>query len=267
MRLLAITDLRGATERMEQVTRLVQEHGINAIVFSGNIIGEDVRTEAFRRAATKEEAPEMDIATLRALEDAAGAAYEEFFYKIGKLGVPVFVVPGYLDAPKRLYLQAALNHEIVQPNVYMVHQSFALPLQGQNLVVAGFGGGISDDYREDRFVHVYPAWEAEFALDYLRNFEQELILVFHTPPVKGTLGKEGSANVGHSMIDHLIKTYRPVLAFCGNSRDGQGTAEIGTTLVIHPGLLQEGKYAIVDTRTKDVSFGQLPALESKELVR
>lgn len=257
MRLLAITDLRGATDRLAQLRDLVASERIDGVVFCGNIVGEDARVEAFREAEAAQKAPAMEQRALHELEDAAVKAYEAFFDEMGLLKVPVWVVPGYLDAPERLYLQAALNHEVVAPNVDMIHRSFS-PYPRENLVFAGFGGGISDDLRENRFVLVYPEWEARFAFEFLRHLEQEPVLVFHTPPRHGDLGLERGKHIGRDVVDDLIKTYRPRLAFCGNALDGQGVTMIGTTKVIHPGPLAKGHYALVDTRTLDVEFGKLP---------
>ncbi len=260
MRILAITDLRGATERVPQIVELAREKNVDAVIFCGNIVGEDARTEAFRKADAAGKAPEMEQAALDALEEAAVHAYEAFFDEMGKLDVPVMVVPGHLDAPERLYFQAALNHEVVAPNIDMIHHSF-VPLPSENLVVAGFGGGLSEDLRENRFVLVYPDWEAEFAFEFLRHIEHEPILVFHTPPRRENLDLENGQHIGRHVIEEIIKTYRPRFAFCGSALDGQGTAMIGTTLVVNPGPLARGHYALVNTRTKEITFGRLPEPE------
>ncbi len=253
MKVLALSDLRGSTERVPQVVELVRRKDLNAIVFCGNIIEEDERAQAYRGDVKLE--PEV----LEGLEKKAVEAYEAFYDELGELDVPVFVVPGLLDAPKRLYYQATLNHEVVAPNIYMVHRSFALPLQRRNLVVAGFGGGISDDPHlwELDMVQLYPSWLLEFGLDYLRHFEQDPMLVFHIPPTHGNLDLHNGERIGHRIIDHVIKTYRPRYAFVGAARDGQGTTTIGSTLVINPGWLKDGKYATLDIRSDEVEFGQL----------
>ena len=262
MRILAISDLRGATEYLPLVTEVAEREHVGAVVFSGNIIDEDERIRAY------EESTQVEPGLLDELEQRAVEAYEAFFDEMGGLDIPVFVVPGRLDAPKRLYYQAAMNHEIVAPNIYMVHRSFALPLQGWNLVVAGFGGGLSDDPRgwEHDLAQVYPAWLPEFALDYVRHFEQETMLLFHTPPKHGGLDRHNGQHIGHPMIDHVIKTYHPRFAFVGAARDGQGSATIAATLVVNPGWLKDGKYAILDTRTEQVAFGQLSLAQPAEPV-
>ncbi len=258
MRVLLLSDLRGAVERIPQVKELVQRDGIHAVVFAGNIIGEDARVHAFEKALETGTAPDIDDVLVRELEDKAVAAYEAFFDELGTLEVPVFVIPGYLDAPERLYLQASLNHEVVAPTVHMVHRSF-VPLPGENLAVTGFGGSITDtDERENRLVLVYPDWEALFAFEFLRQVKQPPLFVFHTPPRRDPVDKDRGRNIGQHVVEELIKTYRPRYAVVGMARDGQGTTTIGTTLVINPGPLSEGHYAILDTHTDRVAFDRLP---------
>ena len=259
MRMLVISDLRGKTERVPQVAGLIQHERIGAVVFCGNIVSEDIRSEEFEKSQQTGQPLMIERTLLDELEAADVRAYEAFFDEMGKFEIPVMVVPGYLDAPERLYLQAALNHEVVMPNVHMVHRSFTI-LPGEDLALAGFGGRISDGPRENRFVLYYPDWEARFALDFVRELDQELALVFHNPPRHGELDLEDGTHVGHEVIDTIIKTYHPRFAFCGGALDGQGTTHIGPTLVVNPGPLRDGHYAILDTKTKDVSFGQLPAV-------
>ncbi len=260
MRILAISDLRGATNRLSQLHDLIQKKRIDAVVFSGNIIDEDARYKAYVEARARGEKAHIDAQTLDALEKKAVAAYEAFFDEMGKLDIPVFVVPGELDAPKRLYYQAALNHEIIEPNIFMLHRSFSPALESYNFAIAGFGGRIANNGQEWEvdLAQIYPSWLPVFALDFVRHFDQEPILVFHQPPKWGELDIHGQTHIGHDAIDHVIKTFHPKYAFVGAARDGQGTARIGTTLVVNPGWLKDGHYAILDTRSNGVLFGQLP---------
>ncbi|GIX46772.1 MAG: hypothetical protein KatS3mg131_0983 [Candidatus Tectimicrobiota bacterium] len=99
------------------------------------------------------------------------------------------------------------------------------------------------------------AWEATFALDFLRHLEGEKLLLFHTPPA-GVF--EGEAEPGgHEAVSHLIKTYDPRFAFCSRQGGQKGRLLVGNTLVVCPGQLRQGDYAILDTRERRVAFGDL----------
>ena len=266
MRILGLSDLRGATYRLPQVIDLVSRKRIDAVIFTGNIIDEDARYKSYVEARAEGKRAHIDPDVLDQLEKKAVKAYEAFFDELGKLDIPVFVAPGELDAPKRLFYQAALNHEIIEPNIFMIHRSFSPSLERYNFAVAGFGGRIADNGKEweVELAQIYPSWLPVFALDFVRHFDQEPILVFHTPPKWGELDNHGGKQIGHEAIDHVIKTFHPKYAFVGAARDGQGTARIGTTLVINPGWLKDGHYAILDTRTNGVTFGQFTEAAGEE---
>jgi Icc-related predicted phosphoesterase len=55
----------------------------------------------------------------------------------------------------------------------------------------------------------------------------------------------------------IIKTYEPHFALCSR-RDGQkGKLVIANTLVVCPGQLRQGDYAVLDTNARKVEFGNL----------
>ncbi len=158
-----------------------------------------------------------------------------FFRILNTLDVPVFVVPGKNDAPERFFLQAAFNTEIVSPQIHTVHRSFA-PL-GRNYIVAGFGGEITDERRENEFFLLYPEWEAEFSLAFLRHLEQAKILLFHTPPAEKF--EDENEQAGHEMVSHIIKTYAPQYAICSRS-----------TEVVCPGQLSQAMPSLIPENAK-----------------
>ncbi|RMF58483.1 MAG: metallophosphoesterase, partial [Calditrichaeota bacterium] len=179
--------------------------------------------------------------------------FTNFFQLLARLKKPSYIVPGPNDAPERFFLQAAFNREFVTPEIYMVHRSFA-PL-GRNFVVAGFGGTITDDWREHQMFLMYPGWEAEFSLDFLRHLDQEKILLFHTPPAETI--ETDSSKQGSETISYLIKTHNPQLVICSREDGQKGKLWIGDSLVVAPAPLKEGYYAVIDTRERVVEFGDL----------
>ncbi len=184
--------------------------------------------------------------------DDDAASLGRFFQVLSSLGVPACLVPGRTDAPERLFLQAACNAEIVAARIYNVHRSFA-PLGG-NWIAAGFGGEITEEERDHDFFLRYPGWEAQFSLEFLRHLDQDRILVFHTPPADELLGRPTG---GHQIVGHILKTYSPRIAFCASPGGRRGKLTLGNTLVVFPGRLAEGDYAIVDTKERMVAFGDL----------
>jgi Icc-related predicted phosphoesterase len=253
MKVLAISDLReefSYLDRLPEVVRNVQARGV---LFCGNILRADARQAEWERAKSEGRKPLLDNPeVVRERRDDAESV-SRFFRALDQLGVPVFVVPGRNDAPERFFLQAAFNSEVVEPHIHVVHRSFA-PL-GRGFVVAGFGGEITANERDHEFFLQYPGWEAQFSLDFLRHLEQVKILLTHTAPATPL---EGSTQAnGHEAISHILKTYNPLVAVCSHLGGQKGKAVVGKTLVVSPGHLANGDYAVIDLEEKTVSFGDL----------
>jgi Icc-related predicted phosphoesterase len=123
-----------------------------------------------------------------------------------------------------------------------------VPDTGQ-LLFAGMGGEIvnaPDTIRSEEALLKYPGWEVEYRLKVIRELkERQLVLLFATPPAHKGLHRPGS-----EVIAELIKTYRPRLAVIGGEEPLE--EQLGPTLVVCPGLLDRGSYAIVDLRGPSV---------------
>ncbi len=253
--ILALTDLRGQIQYVERLPEVCQSAAVEAVVFTGNIVDGGARVAEWVGALREGRRPDYTKPAVQEQERADVRLYARFLKSLGALNLPCYIVPGQLDAPERLFLQASLSHEVVAPALALVHHSFA-PL-GRNFVVAGFGGRLIEDKREALWAVEYPYWEAEFGLDFLNRLDQDRILLFHTPPAGTDLDLRLGKHIGAPIVNTLIKAYHPHFVFCGEALDGQGKATIGSTLVVNPGPLAEGYYAILDTREKKVYFGDV----------
>jgi len=255
MNILALTDLRGQVQYTDRLSEVCQDAAVEAVVFTGNISNGGARVAEWVAALSKGLRPDYAKPEVQEQEQTDVHLYVRFLAILGALNLPCYIVPGQLDAPERIFLQASLNHEIVAPTLALVHRSFA-PLGG-NFVVAGFGGRLTEEKREAVWAIEYPSWEAEFSFDFLRRLDQDSILLFHTPPAGTDLDLHRGKHIGAHVVNTVIKAYHPHFVFCGEALDGQGKAMIGSSLVVNPGPLAEGYYAVLDTRKKEVYFGDL----------
>jgi Icc-related predicted phosphoesterase len=255
MNILALTDLRGQIQYAERLAEVCQGAAVEAVVFTGNVVSAGARVAEWVAAHSKGLAPDYSKSEVRDQEHADVRLYARFLDILGGLNLPCYIVPGQLDAPERLFLQACLNHEVVAPTVALVHRSFAR--LGRNFVMAGFGGRLTEDKREALWLIEYPYWEAEFSFDFLQRMNQERMLLFSTPPAGTDLDLHRGQHIGVQVVNSLIKAYHPHFVFCGEALDGQGKAMIGSSLVVHPGPLAQGYYAILDTVEKKVYFGDV----------
>jgi uncharacterized protein len=179
------------------------------------------------------------------------AAYRALFRLLASTELPTYWVPGPGDAPIDHYLREAYNVEVVFPSLRGVHGTMAFA--PGPVLFAGFGGDVSDDpdaAREESARLSYPRWEPEYRLKLVRELaEHELVLLLATPPAH-----KGHGSTGSEALAELVGSYRPRLVVCGGE---QRTETLGRSLVVAPGRLADGHYAVVDLHSRDVEFAEL----------
>ncbi len=261
MRILALSDVSGRSDLLERLAHRGRDLDLAGVLCVGNLLPGGARLDEWVRARAEGRPPRRYTAAIAAQEPSDAQTLDAVFDALAALAVPVAFVPGDLDAPERLILQAANHHEIVTPNLVCVHRSFAfLPPRRHTYAVAGFGGLVTTGERETDLVLAYPAWEIKTGLDFLRRLDQELILLLHTPPRFGKLDLHRGEQVGSPVVEEIIHTLNPRLVVCGHAADGRAAQEVGKSLVVNPGSFCQGSYAVVDLATREVTFEELPGV-------
>jgi HSP20 family molecular chaperone IbpA/Icc-related predicted phosphoesterase len=180
--------------------------------------------------------------------------YRAIFQVLGETTLPVYWVPGLTDAPLRDYLREAYNMEIVYPSLHGVHGTAAVG--SDHIVFAGMGGEIVDDpdaLRSEEALLRYPGWEVEYRLKVIREFEDhQKVFLFTTPPAHKGLRQEGSETLAE-----LIKTWSPRVAIIAGEQPRQ--EPLGSTLVVCPGRVDRGEYALIDLRGRSAAIAVLVA--------
>jgi Icc-related predicted phosphoesterase len=225
-KVLCAAEPRGGGPALERLLEVAEQRDVDAVAVVGDLSGEPGGAASFRTV-------------FRAL--AAG-------------GRPTYWVPGPGDAPVSDYLREAHNIEVVFSSVRGVHGTVAYAPDG-HVVFAGLGGEVSDDPdapRDELQRLRYPRWEPEYRLKVVRELEEhQLVLLFATPPAH-----KGRGTGGSEALAELVATYRPRLVVCGGAR---GTELLGRSLVVAPGSLQDGHYAIADLHSREAELEELGA--------
>jgi Icc-related predicted phosphoesterase len=226
-RVLCVAEPRGSADAADAVQRLAGELDVQAIAVVGDLGGDGDRP----------------------------AQYRALFRALGSTGVDTYWVPGPSDAPVADYLREAHNIEIAYPFLYGVHGTAAFA--PGTVLVAGFGGEIDDDPggpRDETTRLHYPRWEVEYRLKLLTRMlpeHEQPILLFATPPAHKGIGAQGS-----EALAEFIATYRARLVVCGGERR---TMLLGRTLVVAPGSIAEGSYAVADLHARTAELSGLSA--------
>jgi uncharacterized protein len=222
-RIVCAAEPRGSVQAVEQLLEIAPELDVQAIALAGDLSDGENKAESYR----------------------------ELFKALGEGDLPTFWVPGPSDAPIETYLREAQNIEVVFPFLHGIHGTLAFA--PGYVMFTGLGGEILDDPsapREEEDGLRYPRWEAEYRLKVVPELaEHESIWVLWTQPAHKGLGKSGS-----EVVAELINTHRPRLVVTAGHR---GTVTLGRSLVVTPGSLTDGDYAVTDLRAGEVEFHQL----------
>jgi uncharacterized protein len=224
-RILCAADPRGSAEAVAALVRAAADRDVQAIAVVGDLSGGDDRQ----------------------------AGYRSVFRALGRAGHDTYWVPGPSDAPVEEYLREAHNIEVVHPFLHGVHGTVAFA--PGSVLVAGFGGEVQDDpaaSRDELRRLRYPRWEVEYRLKLLErelSEHDQLILLFSTPPAH-----KGRGTAGSEALAELAVTHRARLVVCAGE---PATMMLGRTLVVAPGCLAEGSYAVADLHARTAEHAEL----------
>ena len=129
----------------------------------------------------------------------------------------------------------------------------------EGLAIAGSGGG-------SKFTGETPNERDEEDLqsdfDVIKNsgLREEgqwsnLIIVSHNPPKAQTVDSPAAGvHAGSQIFADFIEQTKPLAVLCGHIHEGRGVEKIGETVVVNPGPLCEGKYAVMEVEKSGESW-------------
>jgi putative phosphoesterase len=98
----------------------------------------------------------------------------------------------------------------------------------------------------------------EQQLEKIKNSMIDFYLLAHHPPRTNTTDLAlGRIHAGLREINLLIEKYKPKLVMHGHIHESPGFEYLEETLIVNPGPLYQGKYAIIDTEKMKVWLKKL----------
>ena len=253
MKILAISDLHGEMGRLDQLQQVIESEKPDLALFAGDVVRGKRRGDEWLAAMRENRKPRRSLPELESELEADSKTLEAFLDRFSEWKLPLAYVLGNMDSPKEHFLFEAINAEAAHAGIRCVHGG---PwIFRERFLIFGYGGEISSDRYEDFFQFVSPHWEAEYHLKFLREFDQQLFLLFHLPP--RILVEQGQPAPGNDVVHEMIKTHRPELVIVGHQHDLQKHVTIGPSLVVSPGALKKGYYALIQWPAREVQFGKM----------
>jgi Icc-related predicted phosphoesterase len=253
MKILAISDWHAKESVLSDLTKATGTLSLDAVVFTGDILKWKDKCSEWANAKSENRLPDKDKPEIKEEIEKNAQLYHTFYESMRKVDLPIVTIPGNVDSPLRQYYMIALEEMERNPKLRVVHGSLS-GLEGQ-FAVLGFGGEITEDLEEDHFVLQYQRHDVEPSFGILAVLSSK-ILLFHTPPI-GSLDLDDVKHKGCQVVNDLIEKYRPNWVFCGHAHGARGKENIGDTIVVNPGALKNGFYALVDTDKEKVELKTL----------
>lgn len=254
MKILSISDWHGKENILSDLTFAIKKLSLDAVMFSGDILKWRAKCSEWAKAKSENRVADREKTEIKEEIEKNALLYHTFFEAARKIDLPFFVIPGNVDSPLDQYIRIGWEEMKKNSKLHLTHSTFS-PLD-RDFIVTGFGGEITDQEKEDYFVLQFPRWEAEYGLSFLSNLPSTKVLLSHTPPV-GTLDLDDGKHKGYQVVNDLIHTYHPKWVFCGHAHDARGKEIIGDSIVVNPGSLKSGFYALVDTDKEEVELKTL----------
>lgn len=91
-----------------------------------------------------------------------------------------------------------------------------------------------------------------------RREARGLVVISHHPPKNGVTDRAKiGVSVGLVELRSFLLAYRPIALLHGHIHEAAGYTLVGETLVVNPGPLARGRYALVDLANKTVELGSI----------
>lgn len=235
MKLLIISDGHGNVERLDQIAPVAQ--AADAVLYGGDF-AECFRTETGR----------------------------PFLERLVKLNDRTFAVSGNCDEPE---FRETLEE-------YDISIEGSLSYFG-GLMLAGSGGGSkftgkTPNERDDeelvgdlRLVMERSSGDGIGTVAEDSTWEN-LVVIMHNPPKDTACDQVApGVHVGSPLLREFIETCRPLLVVCGHIHESAGIERLGRSVVVNPGALAEGKYAVAELSGGGKAPFAVSTIELKQL--
>ena len=126
-------------------------------------------------------------------------------------------------------------------------------VQFRGFTLIGFGGSTITPFNTPI---EWSEEQIEEALRALHLSSERSILLTHEPPADTELDfTKFGMHVGSRSLRRFVEEKQPVLHLCGHIHEARGKDQIGKTVVVNPGPVMRGYYAIIEVGEKvGVSF-------------
>ena len=276
MKLLVVGDFHGKFPK--KIKNIIKKEKIDVLVSNGDYFPFHFRKLWFKHCYGKDTGLWEIIGKKKyknlIIEDLRNG--ENVLKKMSKLSIPVITVLGNVDFPLRNDVAdeerlsgkkywkwdwrrnfAFKNLIKKYRNIHLIDYSYTK--SGDLIFIGARTGSYPGDAKSRAFKKHLKKLGKLFKKFRKENKAHKVIFVSHNIPYNTKLdiitSKEAHKIVigkhyGSKLVRRIIDKYQPILAIGGHIHEGRGMQKLGKTLVVNPGAIHEGHYAIVEINEK-----------------
>jgi len=250
VKIVCLSDFHGRYECLKKIVEGITVEKPDLIFFAGDIVRGFARGEEWLESKYRGWVPNKEKEEIRLEEKEDMDFYRAFYNAFGQTQIKMVMVPGNMDAPWTRFIQAFEAEAGPKGNITLVHGGW---ISLGNYLIGGFGGEITESQKEDFFVLQFSQKKVKEKLKPPQENPGVKLMLFHTPPY-GYLDTDSGRHKGISAVKEIIEEYRPALVVFGHSHKAKGKDFIGGSLLINPGAMKDGNWAVVELEKKEAKF-------------
>lgn len=167
----------------------------------------------------------------------------EIVHKVREVtNAPIYFVPGNCD-PVDL-----LNYEDLGKDFYNLH----LKLKNLgDIVLIGIGGSNITPFSTNiEFSETELARFTDKLVSFIKD--KPFLLVTHVPPYNTVDKLSFGEPAGSRIIRSFVEKWKPIAVFSGHIHESRGISYLGKTVIVNPGPLMRGYYALANVKKDNV---------------
>lgn len=268
MKLLVVGDFHGRFPR--KLLRVIKKEKINALVSNGDYLPFSLRKVFFERCYQQELELWEAIGKKKVKEfirkDVAAGA--RVLKELNSLSIPAITVLGNVDhgkwgdaidceKVKWLWYEQDFLSPIIKKFKHIQYIDYSWTRLGEFVFIGGGPSSFPGHVKSKMYKKLRKILDRLFQ----SHKHKKIIFLSHNVPYNMKLDKITSKKAhekalgkhyGSKLVRRIIDRYHPVLALGGHIHEGRGMQKFGKTLVVNPGAIHEGHYAIVEIVGKKV---------------
>lgn len=226
---IAVSDIHGNMKAIHAITNFLRGKDVDALLVAGDLAKDPSKLE-YSMPILKNSSPKSIEFYIQKMIKEQKNSLRDVLNELGKLNLPVFVVPGNQDHPE--------IHELLD-STSLIYNIDKKALKFKSLWLIGLGGC---NYTPS--AKTFYEWDEKSAWRILEMLfskcnNNRTLLLSHSPPLGTELDiTHDNVHIGSYSVRLAIEKFKPIICVCGHVHEAPGIIRMSETVVINPGSFE-----------------------------